>query len=73
MAVKVITIWGLTAIAVSLIAGVLAGIKNRDVSYWMGWCFILPPMLVALLMIPKLAEPRIRGRHTHDDDDSSDR
>lgn len=58
MAVKIITIWGLTAIAATLIAGIIAALKNRDVSYWMGWCFVLPPMLIALIMIPKLNQPR---------------
>jgi hypothetical protein len=67
MAVKIITIWGLTAIAATLIAGIVAALKNRDVSYWMGWCFVLPPMLIALIMIPKLVEPRPR-RPTDDDD-----
>ena len=67
MAVKIITIWGLTAIAATLIAGIVAALKNRDVSYWMGWCFVLPPMLIALIMIPKLAAPRPR-RPTDDDD-----
>ncbi len=67
MAVKIITIWGLTAIATTLIAGALAAFKNRDISYWMGWCFVLPPMIVALIMIPKLAEPKPRRREEDDE------
>ena len=70
MAVTYITIWGLTAIAASLIAGLLASIKNRNVSYWMGWCFILPPMLIALAIIPKLSEPR-PARRSDDDHDNA--
>lgn len=68
--VKIIAIWGLTAIAASLIAGVMAALKNRDVSYWMGWCFILPPMLIALALIPKLQAPR-PSRKLDEDDDSA--
>lgn len=71
MAVKTIVIWGLVSIAASLIAGFVAAMKNRDVSYWMGWSFILPPMLVALLLIPSLKEPRPRQRRSDDDDDSA--
>lgn len=70
MAVKAIVIWGLVSITASLIAGIVAALKNRDVSYWMGWSFILPPMLIALLLIAPLKEPRPR-RRTDDDDDSA--
>lgn len=70
MAVTTIVIWGLVSIAASLIAGIVAAMKNRDVSYWMGWSFILPPMLIALLLIPSLKEPRPR-RRSDDDDDSA--
>lgn len=69
MAVKYIVIWGLTAIAASLLAGAVAGVKNRNVSYWMGWCFVLPPMVIALFLIPALKEPR-GSRRSDDDDDS---
>jgi hypothetical protein len=72
MAVKYIVIWGLTAMAASLLAGIVAAAKNRDVSYWMGWSFVLPPMVIALFLIPALKEPRAR-RPSDDDDDSSDR
>ncbi len=68
MAVKWIVIWGLTAIAASLLAGAVAGVKNRDVSYWMGWCFVFPPMVIALFMIPALKAPRGPRRSDEDDD-----
>ena len=70
MAVKYIVIWGLTAIAASILAGIVAGIKNRNVSYWMGWSFLLPPMVIALFLIPALKEPR-PARPSDDDDDSA--
>lgn len=69
MTVKLIAIWGLTAIAACLISGMVAAIKNRDVSYWMGWCFILPPMLIALFLIPSLSAPRPPRRPIDDDPD----
>jgi hypothetical protein len=70
MAVKYIVIWGLTAIAASILAGIVAGVKNRHVSFWMGWSFILPPMLIALFLIPALKQPRL-ARPSDDDDDSA--
>jgi hypothetical protein len=56
----VTTIWGVTALAAAAIAGVLAGIKNRDYSFWMGWSFILPPMVIALAFLPRLRGARPR-------------
>lgn len=68
MAVKYIVIWGFVSIAASLIAGAIAAIKNRDVSYWMGWSFVLPPMVLALLLIPSLKQPAPRRPSDADDD-----
>ena len=27
--------------------------KNRDYSFWIAWCFVLPPMLLFILLLPK--------------------
>jgi len=56
--VEAIVWWGLIALDGLAIAGVLAGIKNRDVSFWMGWCFLLPPLALFLFLLPRLAGPR---------------
>lgn len=56
--VSFIVIWGLVAIAASALAGLLAWIKNRDCSFWMGWSFILPPMALILLLMPRNSGPR---------------
>jgi hypothetical protein len=63
-----IVIWGLTAIAAAIIGGLLAGLKNRDYSYWMAWCFLVPPLLLWMLLMPRLAGPRPR-QPTLDDRD----
>ncbi|HKZ97302.1 MAG TPA: hypothetical protein VJ045_10005 [Hyphomicrobiaceae bacterium] len=55
-----IVIWGLTSIAAAIIGGVLAGMKNRDYSFWMAWCFLVPPLVVWLLLMPRLSGPRPR-------------
>ncbi len=46
----------------------LAGMKNRDYSFWGAWCFVLPPALIVLLLLPKNAGPRPR-RATLDEED----
>ncbi len=68
MAEKLIVIWGLTAIGSSLLAAIVAGLKNRHVSHWVGWCFLFPPMLIALFLIPALKQPRPNYRTTDPDD-----
>ena len=47
-AVKIIVVWGIFAIAAAALAGVLAGVKNRDYSFWMAWSFVFPPLVLVL-------------------------
>jgi hypothetical protein len=58
--VKAIAIWGIVAIASAALAGVLAGIKRRDASFWAAWSFLVPPMLLVLLLVPSNKGPRPR-------------
>jgi hypothetical protein len=61
-----IVVWGLTALAASALGGLVAGSKNRDYSAWMAWCFLMPPLLVLLLLMPR-AEGSRRRRPTLDE------
>jgi len=58
--VKVIAIWGLVAITSAVLAGILAGIKRRDHSFWAAWSFLFPPMLLILLLMRSNKGPRPR-------------
>ena len=58
--VKVIAIWGVVAITCALVAGILAGVKRRDHSFWAAWSFMVPPMLLILLFMPANKGPRPR-------------
>lgn len=60
MAMQWIVIWGLIAVTASVLAAILAGIKNRDLSYWMAWSFLVPPLVLWLLFTPKNKGPRPR-------------
>lgn len=51
--VQGIVVWGLVALGSALIAGILAGVKNRDYSFWIGWCFLLPPLVLFLVLLPR--------------------
>jgi len=57
---KWIAIWGVVSLASSLLAGLLAGVKNRDWSSWMAWSFILPPLMLIVLVMPRNKGPRPR-------------
>lgn len=48
-----IVIWGLIALGSAGIGALLAGVKNRDYSFWIAWCFVLPPLVLFLLMLPR--------------------
>jgi hypothetical protein len=65
--VQGVVIWGLTALAATALAGILAGIKVRDVSFWMGWSFIFPPMVLFLLFLRRRnARPKRRSLDEED-------
>ena len=55
-----IVIYGLAAILAAALAGFIAGWKNRDDSFWRAWCFIVPPLVLWLLLMPKRQGPRPR-------------
>ncbi|MGI9410888.1 MAG: hypothetical protein ACR2OV_12495 [Hyphomicrobiaceae bacterium] len=60
---------GATMIVSAIIAGVLAGFKNRDVSFWVAWSFLFPPMAVVLAFMPRVTGRRPR-RTTLDEEDT---
>ena len=69
-AVKIIVVWGIFAIAAAALAGILAGVKNRDYSFWMAWSFVFPPLVLVLALMPKFKGQRPR-RTSLDEEDAS--
>ena len=55
-----IVVWGASAVAAAALAAIFAGYKNRDYSYWMAWCFLFPPLVVWLILMPANKGPRPR-------------
>jgi len=68
-----IAIWGLTAILSAIIGGALAAMKKRDYSAWAAWCFIIPPLVIAILLTPKNTGPAPQRRRLGDDGDPEGR
>lgn len=60
-ATQIIATWGVLAIAAMVVAGVLAGVKNRNYSSWMAWAFLVPPAIVLFALLPRLQGPRPRN------------
>ena len=50
---KWIVIWGISAVAAAALAAVFAGAKNRGYSQWVAWCFVFPPLVIWLMLMPK--------------------
>ncbi|MGQ0456491.1 MAG: hypothetical protein ACT4OU_05460 [Hyphomicrobium sp.] len=71
-AMQWIVIWGLSAIGAAALAGVFAGHKNRDYSSWMAWCFLLPPLVIWLMLMPVNKGPRPRQPRLDDLDRDRD-
>jgi len=67
-AVKIIALWGLVAIGSAIAGGLVAAARNRDHSWWAAWCFVFPPMIVVLFLLPRNTGPRPR-RPTLDEED----
>jgi hypothetical protein len=58
--VRVIAFWGIISIVSAVIAGITAGLKRRDHSFWAAWSFLFPPMLLLLLCMRTNQGPRPR-------------
>ncbi len=58
--VEYIVIWAGIAFAIMVMAGILAGVKNRDYSFWMAWGFLFPPSILLLAILPTRKGPRPR-------------
>ena len=63
-----IVIWGVVATAAAALAAAFAGMKNRDSSYWIAWCFIFPPLVIWLMLMPKHQGQRPRQPRLDDVD-----
>jgi len=57
---KVIAVWGIVAVISAIVAGIVAGMKRRDHSFWAAWSFLVPPMLLILLLMRSNKGPRLR-------------
>lgn len=63
-----IVVWGVSAILAAGLAAAFAGSKNRDYSFWMAWCFVFPPLVIWLMLMPPKEGPRPRRRSLDDED-----
>jgi hypothetical protein len=52
--------WAAVAMTSSVVAWILAAIKNRDISYWVAWTFLVPPLVIVLALMPRSQGTRPR-------------
>jgi hypothetical protein len=65
---KWVVIWAAVATFSAIACGFIAGAKNRNASTWAAWGFVLPPVLILLLLLPRNRGLRI-STPTFDDED----
>lgn len=74
---QLITVYLVAALAAGLIATMVARAKRRHSGYWMLICFLFPPLLLVLLVLPKGRNPQdperdpFEGKANEDDDDDA--
>ena len=59
-AIEWIVVWSVVALLPGAAGALVAEQKNRNISYWGTWCFLLPPLVIALLTLPQLEQPVLR-------------
>lgn len=67
-AIKYIALWGLVSIAAAIAGGIIASVKRRDHSAWAAWCFVLPPLVIVIALLPRNAGT-LPPRRSMDDED----
>ncbi len=68
-----VVVWGLIAITAAIIGGMIAATKNRDYSSWAAWCFVFPPLVIAIILTPRNRGPAPQRRRLGDDGDPEGR
>ena len=69
MAFAIISLYAVVMLVSGLLGALLSTAKNRDISAWTAWCFLLPPMLLLLALMPTHRGRRPR-RLTLDEEDA---
>jgi cyanate permease len=68
-----ITVYLTSALVAAIIASIAAPVKRRHVGYWMIFAFLLPPIVLILLILPRGRRVHNYNRDPfHDQDDRDD-
>lgn len=65
-AMEWIVIWGVVSLVAAILGGIFAAQKNRNASTWAAWCFIVPPLVIWIMLMPKNLGPRPRSKPLDD-------
>ena len=61
-----ITVYLIAAVIAGIVGGGLAHSKRRDTGFWTVACFLVPPLLVILFLLPKRRFAPVRRRPPDD-------
>ena len=64
-----IAVYGIVMFVGAIAAATIAAVKNRDVSAWAAWGFLLPPTVLILALMP-IHKGRRQRRLSLDEEDS---
>jgi hypothetical protein len=67
-----ITVYLTSALVAALLATLVARMKRRHSGYWMLFCFLFPPLILLLLILPKGRTVHDLNRDPFTDDEESD-
>jgi hypothetical protein len=71
-AVQWIVGWGAVAALAGVVGGTTALLKNRDISNWMAWCFLFPPLVFVLVCLPARSAPPPKRPSLDEEDRQTD-
>ncbi len=63
----IVLIWGVSALSAALLGAIFAAIKNRSADNWGFSCFIFPPALLILFLLPKAQYNQRRKKISQND------
>lgn len=67
-----ITVYLVLALIGGIAGATIASAKNRHAGFWMVLCFLVPPAILLLLLLPRLKRPRAPVRRYNEDSDNLD-
>ncbi len=70
--IKIIVLIGAAMLIGGIVGAIVAGIKNRDLSFWTAFGFLFPPAVLLLAVLPRIKGRRPRRTTLEEEDTMMD-